>query len=238
VTSERPPAYRAIADSIRGDILARRLVPGDRLPVETELAERLGVSRSTVREALRELASQGLVETTRGATGGTFVVAPSTDHLVASLSVGIELLAGSADLTVPQMLEAREVVEIPATRMATHRADPDGLAAIETHLEERRARARDGGAVLATWDFHTLVVRAAGNPLLELMAQPIFHVLQTRFARITASAGFRERVDSDHREIATAIVGGDAEEAAARMLSHLEYLRPSYTEFDARLGRR
>lgn len=237
MTVDRPPAYRAIADSIRNDILARRLVPGDRLPVETDLAGRFGVSRSTVREALRELASQSLVETIRGATGGTFVVVPSAESLARSLSVGIELLAGSTDLTVAQMLEARELLEVPASRLAASRADTTQLATIEAYLESRRHEEEAGAELVANWGFHTLVVRAANNPLLELMAEPIFHVLQTRFAAIRASAGFRKRVEDDHRVIGEAIVGHDEAGAAEAMLAHLEYLRPSYKEFDTRLGR-
>lgn len=237
MTVDRPPAYRAIADSIRNDILARRLVPGDRLPVENALADRFGVSRSTVREALRELASQSLVETIRGATGGTFVVVPSAESLARSMSVGIELLAGSTDLTVAQMLEARELLEVPATRLAASRADTTQLATIEAYLESRRHEEEAGGELVANWGFHTLVVRAANNPLLELMAEPIFHVLQTRFAAIRASAGFRRRVEDDHRIIAEAIIGHDEAGAAEAMLAHLEYLRPSYKEFDTRLGR-
>jgi GntR family transcriptional regulator, transcriptional repressor for pyruvate dehydrogenase complex len=237
VTTDRPPAYRAIADSIRSDILARRLVPGDRLPVETALADRFGVSRSTVREALRELASQSLVETTRGATGGTFVVVPTAESLAHSLSMGIELLAGSSDLNVAQMLEARELLELPATRFASRRATPQQLATIGAYLESRQYDESTGKELIANWNFHTLVVRAANNPLLELMAEPIFHVLQTRFAAIRASSSFRRHVEDDHRKIGRAIMDGDEERAATGMLQHLEYLRPSYQEFDTRLGR-
>lgn len=237
MTNDRTPAYRTISDSIRDDILARRLVPGDRLPIETDLAERFGVSRSTVREALRELASQNLVETTRGASGGTFVVVPSTDILARSLTIGIEMLASSTDLSVEEMLEARELLEVPATRLATTRGSDEQLAAIDTYVKSRHAARIEGRDLIANWNFHTLVVLAANNPLLELMAQPIFHVLQTRFAQIRASASFRQRVDEDHRAIADAILSDNAEKASAAMLDHLQYLRPSYQEFDTRLGR-
>lgn len=235
---DRAPAYRAISHSIRDDILARRLVPGDRLPIENDLAERFGVSRSTVREALRELASQNLVETTRGATGGTFVVAPSTDMLAKSLTIGIEMLAGSADLRVEEMLEAREMLEVPAARLATTRGSGEQLTSIDTYVKSRHPAGIEDRDLIANWNFHTLVVRAANNPLLELMAQPIFHVLQTRFAQIRASASFKQRVDEDHRAIADAILSGNAEKASAVMLDHLAYLRPFYQEFDTRLGRR
>ena len=232
----RSPAYRAISDSIRGDILARRLVPGDRLPVETELADRFGVSRSTVREALRDLASQNLVETTRGATGGTFVVVPSTEMLARSLTIGIEVLAASTDLNVGEMLEAREVLEVPAARIAAERGQEPDLEMIDRYVADRRSLEADGRELIANWNFHTLVVKAARNPLLELMAEPIFHVLQTRFAQIRASSAFRTRVEQDHRDIAERILDRDADGAAEAMFEHLEYLRPSYQEFDTRLG--
>jgi DNA-binding FadR family transcriptional regulator len=238
VATDQTPAYRAISDSIRDDILAQRLNPGDRLPVETELAERFGVSRSTIREALRELASQNLVETTRGATGGTFVVVPSTESLSNSLRIGIEMMAASTDLTVIEMLEARELLEVPASRLASKRGSDDQLGFIEEYLESRRADEAEGRELIANWNFHQLVVQAANNPLLELMAQPIFHVLQTRFAQIRAPSGFRRQVEKDHRAIGEAILARDEEASAALMYEHLERLRPSYKEFDTRLGGR
>lgn len=238
MAAEQTPAYRAISDSIRQDILAQRLVPGDRLPVETELADRFGVSRSTVREALRELASQNLVETTRGATGGTFVVVPSTESLSNSLTIGIEMMAASTDLTVVEMLEARELLEVPASRFASTRGSDEQLAEIDEYLASRRADEIEGRELVANWNFHVLVVQAANNPLLELMSRPIFHVLQTRFARIKASAGFRKQVEDDHRDIAEAILAREADTAADLMYEHLERLRPSYKEFDIRLAGR
>lgn len=235
--AERPPAYRAISDSIRDDILARRLVPGDRLPVEVDLAGRFGVGRSTVREALRELASQNLVETTRGATGGTFVVVPRPEHLARSLAVGIEVLAGSTDLNVAELLEAREILEVPAVRFASTRATEVQRSAVRAYIETRSVQEAAGRDLHANWNFHTLVMQAANNPLLELMAEPIFHVLQTRFGQVGASAGFRRRVEHDHRRIAKSLLAQDVDAAAVAMHEHLEYLRPSYKEFDTRLGR-
>lgn len=238
MATDQTPAYRAISDSIRGDILAQRLVPGDRLPVETELADRFGVSRSTIREALRELASQNIVKTTRGATGGTFVVVPSTDSLARSLTVGIEMMAASTDLTVREMLEARELLEVPAARLASERGSSEQHESIKGYIADRRTEEAAGRELVANWNFHLLVVDAANNPLLELMAQPIFHVLQTRFAQIRAPSGFRRQVEDDHRRIADAILARDDRAASDLMYQHLERLRPHYQEFDTRLGGR
>ncbi len=238
MTTPRVPAYRSISDSIRDDILARRLVPGDQLPVETELADRFGVSRSTVREALRELTSQNLVNTTRGATGGTFVVVPTTQHLAQSLAVGIEMLAGSADLSVAELLEARELLEMPAAELAAARGRTEEVDAIRTYVETHRADAAVGRELAANWSFHTLVMRAAHNPLLELMAEPIYYVLRTRFAESRAAGPFRQKVEDHHRAIATAIFDRDGQRASEEMRLHLEYLRPFYLDVDTRLGRK
>ena len=235
---KRAPAYKAISDSIRRDILARRLVPGDRLPVETELADRFGVSRSTVREALRDLTSQNLVETTRGATGGTFVVVPQPEALVRSLGVGIAMLAGSEDLSVEQMLEARMILEVPAARLACERATAADLGAVRTYVDDRVNALSQGRDLGSNWGFHTLLTKAAHNPLLELMAEPIFNVLETRFAAVKESNQFLQAVEDQHLSIADAVDSRDADAAAEAMREHLVYLRPLYLDFDTRLGRR
>ena len=73
----RVPAYQLLADSLRTQITSGRLRPGERLPTEPQLCVRSGVSRSTVREALRLLTSQHLIVTTRGVTGGSYVARPT-----------------------------------------------------------------------------------------------------------------------------------------------------------------
>ena len=235
ITKSHPPAYRVIADSIRDDIRARRLVPGDRLPSEFELASRFGVSRPTVREAIRELASLHLVQTTRGSTGGTFVVVPRAAQVVDTVSTAVELLAGTDALTVADMLEARELLEIPAVRLAAVRRSDQQLKSILDCLD----RLDEPAAVdsPSNWTFHALLVSAANNPLIDLAVGPVFGVLQNRFAPSQASSRHRTRVADDHRLIVTAITDGDAEAAAAAMRAHLEFLRPVYRPLDTRLGR-
>src|ERR1051325_4010401 len=128
----RPPAYQLLADELRAEITSGRLQPGERLPPEPELCVRSGVSRSTVREALRLLASQHLIVTTRGVTGGSFVAHPDAGQLSEALSTGLTLLTntagvGFADLiALPRALETR-AAGLPAAR----RTDP--------HLAEIRA---------------------------------------------------------------------------------------------------
>jgi len=234
--AENQPAYRAISDSVRRDIIERRLLPGDRLPVETELAEHFGVSRSTIREVLRDLTSQNLVETTRGATGGTFVVVPQPDAMARSLGVGITMLANSDTLSVAQMLEAREILEVPLARLATERASEAAVDEICAHCDVRLERRAEGRDLESNWGFHSLVAKAAGNPLLELMAEPVFHVLETRFSTIRGSNNFAQNIELQHQEIARRMKERDVDGCADAMREHLDFLRPYYRKFDARLS--
>src|SRR5438094_8326155 len=103
----RSPAYQQLADELREQITSGRLRPGERLPPEPELCVRTGVSRSTVREALRLLASQHLIVTTRGVTGGSFVAHPDAGQLADGLATGISLLTATAGVGLADLLELR-----------------------------------------------------------------------------------------------------------------------------------
>ena len=94
------------------------------------LAEELGVSRATVREALRLLGAENLIRTAKGAGGGSFVTVPSADHLSESLRSGLGRLAHAEHVTLDELLEARELLEVPAAQLAARRrADEDVDAA-------------------------------------------------------------------------------------------------------------
>ena len=207
------------------------LAVGERLPAEGEMATQFGVSRSTVREALRGLSSQSLVRTRRGVNGGTFVAEPSADHVQAYLETTIGLLSGADVVSVDEILEARELFEVPAARLAAVRRDDDQLRSLKATL------ASGAGVDLAHdfeghKDFHVAVMKASGNRLLEVIAAPVFSVLRTRFMRDRASRDFWATVVSDHQDICDAIAAGDAEASARLMRGHLERLRSMYERID------
>jgi GntR family transcriptional regulator, transcriptional repressor for pyruvate dehydrogenase complex len=124
----RPPAYQMLADELRADITSGRLRAGERLPPEPELCVKTGVSRSTVREALRLLASQHLIVTTRGVTGGSFVAHPDAEQLSEALSTGLTLLNNAAAIGFTDLLEVRRALEIPAAGLAAIRRSEAHLA--------------------------------------------------------------------------------------------------------------
>src|SRR4029078_10952466 len=112
---------------VREQIREGVLEEGLRLPKETVLAEDFGVSRATIREALRLLTAQNLIRTAKGAGGGSVVTVASGGHISESLRSGIGLLATADDLTLEELLETRELLEVPAARLAARRRSEDHL---------------------------------------------------------------------------------------------------------------
>lgn len=229
-SNDRRLAFEVVADHIRQRILSGDLVPGARLPADATLRDKFGVGQSTVREAIRILASENLVHTTRGATGGTFVSAPSIHRISAHLETGVTLLAAAEAVSVDQLMEVRHLTEVPAAGAAAFRRS-------EGQLEELRASLFDAEDVeshtfAANQDFHQVLLRAADNPLLVLVTGPVFRVLGSRFSRDSAPEGFWQCVDEDHRAIFDAVAAGDSITAMALMRRHLDHIGDTYKEMD------
>ncbi|WP_174552454.1 FadR/GntR family transcriptional regulator [Microtetraspora niveoalba] len=223
------PAYQDLADRIRAQILAGELKPGDRLPVEPELCTLYGVSRSTVREALRVLSSERLLVTRRGVAGGSFVVRPEPEDISGYLRSSLMLFTDSG--SVAHLLEVRILLEVPAAGLAAARRSPEQLDTLRRTLFEPRPAER-GKAYTANRGFHKALLEAAGNPLLDAVTAPVFGVIEGRFARDEASDGFWDRVDDDHRKIFACVEAGDAQGAERAQREHLEHLRDTYTRID------
>ena len=221
-------AYEQIAAVLRGRVVAGELEPGHRLPTETMLATEFGVSRATVREALRQLDAQSLIRTSKGATGGSYVTLPSAGHLSASLRSGIGLLADAQDVSLDELLEARELLEVPAARLAARRRQEHDLERLRAAIPCRPLELGAQEQFAHNADFHSVVLEASGNVLLAIAAQPVFDVLQTRLARSTLGSRFHRTINTHHRAIAAAIEAGDEVTAGGEMLAHVEYLRPFY----------
>lgn len=228
------PAYERVANAIRERILAGELRPGDRLPVPNDLAQSYAVSRSTVREALRTLESESLLFTTRGVTGGTFVSTPEMARITEAVEAGLDFMACAEELAIGDLLEARELLEVPAARLAAGRRSESQLDALHQALEQEAA-ALPGNSFESSKSFHGVILEAAGNRLLEVMTQPVFSILRTRFLRDEAPERFWFAVHEEHLLIADAIEGGHAEVAAEEMRKHLNSLSDTYTSIDLRL---
>lgn len=219
----RPPAYQLLADELRAEITSGRLQPGARLPPEPELCVRSGVSRSTVREALRLLASQHLIVTTRGVTGGSFVAHPDAGHLSEALSTGLTLLTNSAEIGFADLLELRHALEVPAAGLAAERRTDSHLielrnALFDPHLDELSTM------MTAHASFHSAMASATGNPLFELVTRPLYHVTYGEEVVGALPDGYWVRIDADHRELLTCVRNRDAGAAREASRRHLDYI--------------
>jgi DNA-binding FadR family transcriptional regulator len=221
-------AYEQVADQLRDLIVSGELQPGDRLPNEAVLARDFGVSRATVREALRVLAAQNLIRTAKGAAGGSYVTLPTVDHISAFVRANVGLLTESQHVTLEELLEARELVEVPATRMAAERRTELDLERLRATVPSDRLRLGTKEEFAYNSEFHSCMIEASGNALLSIAAQPIFSVLQTNLARSTLGRQFHRSIRDHHRRIIEAVEAADADAAAVEMRGHLEFLRPYY----------
>lgn len=225
------PAYAQVAGQLRELIVTGHLHAGDQLPTEAELATVFGVSRSTIREALRALSAQNLVYTSRGVTGGTFVAEVDPNTVSEFLRTSLGLMSGSETVSVADLLEARAALEVPAARFAAIRGSKPLLAQLELnvkveHVEDEAIRFQKNT------DFHALILEASGNRLFSIVASPIFEVLRSRFRRDDVPGDYWDTVDEDHREIYQHMVAGDAAAAEKAMREHLARLEPTYESID------
>ena len=219
----RPPAYQMLADELRDDITSGRLQPGERLPPEPELCVKTGVSRSTVREALRLLASQHLIITTRGVTGGSFVAHPDAEQLADALTTGFALLTQSAGVGLADLLELRRALEVPAAGLAALRRTEDNLIEIRAALFDPSVDEFDM-MMAAHAAFHMAVAKATGNPLFELVVRPLYHASYREDLTDELAPGYWAQIDTDHRMLTEALARRDAQAATGAAARHLDYL--------------
>src|SRR5207253_1753843 len=135
--ARRVKAYEQVAERLRERVVSGDLPPGARLPNESVLAQDFAVSRATVREALRSLAAQNMIRTAKGAGGGSFVTSPSVDGVSDFLHSSIALMAHAEDVTLEQLIEARELLEVPAARLAAERRHTELVERLEEAIPEK-----------------------------------------------------------------------------------------------------
>lgn len=215
---------------MREQVVTGELPAGTRLPNEAVLAQEFGVSRATVREALRSLAAHNLIRTAKGAGGGSYVTLPSVDGVSDFVHSSLSLMTDAEDVTLEELLEARELLEVPAARLAAERCTEEELERLRESIPDEPLRLGTHGQFVYNQDFHLVVIEGCRNALLAIAAQPIFAVLQRNLARSRLGPKFHRAINEQHRSIAAAIATGDADAAGGEMYAHLEFLRPYYEQ--------
>ena len=150
--------YQEIVDQIQQQVLSGALKPGDQIPAERDLAERFGVSRTAVREAIKSLTEKGLIEVFVGR--GTFVTNLSPDRVVESMTL---LLRNEPD-SVANLQEARVLVEVPTARLAAMRRTNEHLERLRTICDEIEQESSISPRLIdGDTEFHVQVARATGK---------------------------------------------------------------------------
>ncbi|MGN6448489.1 MAG: FadR/GntR family transcriptional regulator [Brucella intermedia] len=212
----RKNAAEVVFDDIRSAITSGRLAVGTRLPSETQLAGRFGVSRPVVREALRSLQTLGLTHTRTGS--GTYVL---------NASPASELNYGS--YSARDLIEARPFIEVPAAGWAAKRRDAGQLARL-LELCDKMDRQTD----LQKWElldseFHCAIAEASGNSVFTKIVADAREALIQQSELVNFMTGRREASNVEHRRIAEAIEAGSEAEARTAMEAHLSKVKTAVT---------
>lgn len=218
----RPPAYRLLAEDLRAQIMSGELRPGDRLPTEPQLCARSGLSRSTIREALRLLASEHLIVTTRGVTGGSFVAQPSPAKLAETLSAGVRLMLANGELAVAEVMQVRLALDLPAAALAAERRSDALVAALRATLVEAGSERDPAGVAGRMFAFHDAIAAATGNPLYRLLCRPLYDIQPEPVTPGTVPEAYWRRMDREHTAIIDAIESGDPQAAVLASRAHLD----------------
>ncbi len=212
--------YQQVAEQIHQLIVDGVLAPGDRLPPERELAEKFGVSRSSIRDALRTLEATGILQSHHGT--GTVVRDVSAESLAIPLS---QVLVRQRHL-VAELLDVRSMIEPALAARAAANATPEQIARLEDILRRQRERMRRGeDAVEEDSEFHYVIALAAGNSVVLKVLDVLMDLLRESRTRSLQVPGRREHSYAGHVRILRAIKRRDraaARDAAEQHLSQIE----------------
>ncbi len=223
-------ASNTLAQKLQDAILSGELAVGSSLGSERHLKERYDCGRATVREALRVLRGQGLVEVRRGRNGGWFISSPSQDPVVKSLD---RLIHGAAFRWV-DLVNAREAIEAAAAEQAAQGADPEKLELLREASVECEQSVYDMPAfVIANLKWHMALAEASGNPLFVAFLTSISKAMHEATELEEFDASVRKAVVGIHWQIYRAIAEGDVDAARRRTLRHLGAYRRKLSSVEA-----
>ncbi|WP_283137164.1 FadR/GntR family transcriptional regulator [Rhizohabitans arisaemae] len=202
------------------------LQTGDWLGTETELAERFGVSRITIRDAVRTLEARGIVDVKVGARGGLRIAASDPERFIDALAVQLHLMG----VTFSEVIEAQCAIEPVAAAMAARQATAEQLEKVATAIAKSEEAVGDP-KLFTEWSlqFHIAVAEASGNRALHAMLIALATMQKPKMSP-RASEWRARRVLKVHQEIYAAIVAGDEDKARTLMDDHVRNVRKEHPE--------
>ena len=212
----RDKVYEGVAKQIERLIL-KKLQPGDKLPSERELVETLGVSRSSIRDAIRSLELMGMVEPRQGA--GTIVREMSSESLANPLANALK----RKEELIGELLDFRKMLEPQLAARAATRVSVNQISEMEAILDRQEAKLRAGENTIAEdSEFHYAIALASGNTVVLKVLDTLMDLLRDSRQRSLQVEGRPQKSLAGHRRILAAIKRRDAEAAGAAMLLHIE----------------
>ncbi len=227
-------ASEQVAFEIRRYLSARNLLPGERLGTEQELAAEFGVSRPTLREGLRLLASSHLIRASQGPGGGIFVESTQNEGMSRNVSESIAAMLETDSVSLTELVEARIQLEVPLAGLAAANASGATVAELLEAIGEAEGNHPASEEFrLADARFHRAIASAARNELLRAFTSWTLDVLQPRLIDTIGASIDGEAILHQHREILRAIRLRRPAAAERAMRRHLEYLRELVDPLDA-----
>ena len=203
-----------VVERLQREIMDGRCPAGTTLPSEGSLGQQFGVSRTVMREAMRILASKGLIEVSQGRAARVREADPG----IVVESIGTFL--GRNPQSPLALLEVRRPLETEVAGLAAMRATPEQIAALRESNERLAAAQNLDGQVAADMEFHKCLAEATGNPVFLLLQRTLAQLMKDYLTGTMNRIGSRRAIRS-HTPIIKAIERGDAEEARRSMAEHL-----------------
>lgn len=217
VDPPRVSLTQAAIEQIKAMIVRGDLGPGDKLPIENELAARLGLSRGSLREAVRALAVMGVLEVRQG--DGTYVTSLQPELLLQSIGFFTEL---NQESTLVQILDARRMLEAGAAALAAHFASPEELETLERLVDEMPGCDSVEAFVDNDMEFHRVIATASRNDVVVALLDNLSsRTTRARVWRGITETGANERTVEEHRAIYEALVAHRGDIAAALITAHI-----------------
>jgi len=220
-------ASEQVAVEIQHHIQEEGLGPGDFLGREEDLAAEFGVSRPTLREALKLLASGNLIRASKGPGGGIFVARTAAQGISRSLSDAISMMLETGAVTLDELLEARLLLEVPLAGRAAYQPDERLVQALRQALETESAADAADTETRAAMDMeiHRTLAAAGGNRMVQALTDWIFDVVQPSLIEILEPAVVKSAIQEQHEALLAAVEKGDPARAERAMKDHLLYLQ-------------
>lgn len=221
IAFDEPIVRESVAEMVARRILdmvsTRALRPGDQLPPERELAEQLGVSRPSVREAFRGLAILGVVRSRQG--GGAYITALDADSILGPIRFFLSL----EEMNIRELYDARSLIESDVARRAAVNMTDEDLAALSQIVEAQKATLNDARAFrVSDFAFHEALWNGSGNAFLRRIGESL-NTLGLEFRkRASETEGVLEQSFADHTRLLAALKARDADAAAKAAEQHMQ----------------